>query len=62
MEDVPEILKPHELDGKRYSLVLDLLQYRFFRVCDWIYLTLFYLRRTGIKGVVDRIKVHVGIT
>ena len=58
-KDLPEILSDKPVYGKCKHFEQYKLLYYLSRPVDWVYMALFYIRRTGIKDVIARIKVHV---
>lgn len=58
-DQIPELLQEHKEDDRRYQLLFPWIRYKFLRLCDLIYLTGFYLKRTGLKGVMNRTKIHI---
>lgn len=59
LEDIPELLSPIIKSSKIRSLLIAKVIYKIYRILDGIYLFLFYLRKGGIKMVLDKILYHI---
>ena len=58
INEVPEFIECRR-KNKCNSLKLNRIIYRFSRGADIVYLTMFYLKRIGVKGVVKKICMHI---
>ena len=58
ISDVPEIINPLGRQKKCHDFRFYRIGYYLLRPFDWFYLVFFYLRKVGIKGVAERIKIH----
>ena len=59
LSDIPELIHPPKSNGSCGSLLAMRVVYRLFRVADIVYLTFFYLRRKGLSGVFERIRMRI---
>jgi len=57
-ENIPEAAKENGSYDKCADFSAGKTIYKITKPIDWIYLSFYYLKRTGIKGVVDKIKAH----
>ena len=61
-ENVPELFRTNSSNGSCGTLLFARVAYDLYRVADIAYLSLFYLRRQGLKGFVRKIKEHVRLS
>jgi len=59
LEDIPELYKYSKKESYCLSFTIDKLIYYLFRIADSIYLFIYYLSKKGIRGVINRIKLHI---
>ena len=59
LTDIPELIRMPVSNDSCGELFTAQIKYRLFRVADVIYLTFFYLRREGLTGVFERIRMHI---
>ena len=58
INEIPEFLSGGNKYEKCSSFSSVFLKYYALRICDWIYLSFFYLRHLGIKGLLHKVNVH----
>ena len=56
IEEFPEAAKNMRTYDRCKNFTFQKVKYAFSRPLDWLYLTGFYMKRTGIKDVLDRAK------
>ena len=61
-ENVPELFRTNSSNRSCGTLLFARVAYDLYRVADIAYLSLFYLRRQGLKGFVRKIKEHVRLS
>lgn len=59
IHNIPELVQEKRSKKKVGSLKFAKIEYKFLRAADTMYLLMFYLRRMGIRGVGEKIRVHI---
>lgn len=59
LDDIPELLIAHTVHNKSQNLLFIRMIYKLYRILDSIYLSFFYIRRGGIKLVINKIFYHI---
>lgn len=57
--EIPELLFPHKGTEEKISLIVSKVAYGILRLCDCMYLVIFYFRTYGLKDVLNRIKYRM---